>query len=162
MKSLALGLLLSGSILLGGASAAWGHAVQTDYFVDLFAEDLQLEFTASFSTGEPMADATVIVYAPGDRETPWATATTDDTGHYTFKPDPELAGDWRIEFAQDGHKDIRIVPINDMGIDYQNISDAGDTEFHQLAHLRMGLAVLSAAAVGTGAIVFQRRWFKRF
>lgn len=160
MKSLALGLLFGGSVLFGSASAAWGHAAQTDYFVDLFAEELQLEFTASFSTGEPMADATVIVYAPGDRETPWAEAATDETGHYTFKPDPELAGDWRIEFEKDGHADIRIVPVDDMGIDYQNISDVGDTEFHQLAHLRMGLAAMSAIALGTGAIVFQRRFSK--
>ncbi len=161
MKSLALGLILSGSVVLGGASEAWGHAAQTDYFVDLFAEELQLEFTASFSTGEPMADAEVIVYAPGDRETPWEETKTDEAGQFTFKPDETLVGDWRIEFKQDGHQDIRIVPIDDLGIDYQNISDAGDTEFHQIAHLRMGVAALSAAGLGAGAVLFQRRWFKR-
>ena len=161
MKSLALGLLLSGSIVLGGAAAAWGHAAQTDYFVDLFAEELQLEFTASFSTGEPMAGATVIVYAPGDLDTPWAEGATDEAGHYTFQPDAELVGDWRIEFKKEGHADIRIVPISDLGIDYQNISDAGDTEFHRLAHIREGIAVFSVASLGVGAMVWQRRSAKR-
>ncbi|MEM9815655.1 MAG: carboxypeptidase-like regulatory domain-containing protein [Cyanobacteria bacterium P01_D01_bin.6] len=161
MKSLAFGLLLSSSMVFGGASVAWGHAVQTDYFVDLFAEELQLDFTASFSTGEPMAAATVIVYAPGDRETPWAEASTDAAGYYTFQPDPDLTGDWRIEFAKDGHADIRVVPVNELGIDYQNISDAGDTEFHQLAHLRQGIAVISATTLGVGAMVWQRRLAKR-
>ncbi len=161
MKSLALGLLLSGSIVFGGASAAWGHAAQTDYFVDLFAEELQLEFTASFSTGEPMADATVIVYAPGYRETPWAEGKTDEAGHYTFQPDADRVGDWRIEFEKEGHADIRIVPIDDLGIDYQNISDAGDTEFHQLVHIRQGIAVFSVASLGVGAMVLQRRFAKR-
>ena len=160
MKTLIPGLLLSGSLLAGSAPAAFAHAAQTDYFVDLFAEELQLEFTASFSTGEPMSDAEVIVYAPGDRETPWQEATTDEAGQFTFKPDEELVGDWRIEFERDGHKDIRIVPLDDAGIDYQNISDAGDTEFHELAHLRMGLAAVSAVALGTGAIVMQRRWLR--
>jgi len=160
MKTLIPGLLLSGSLLASTAPAAFAHAAQTDYFVDLFAEELQLEFTASFSTGEPMDDAEVIVYAPGDRETPWQEATTDENGQFTFKPDEELVGDWRIEFERDGHQDIRIVPIDAQGIDYQNISDVGDTERHELAHLRMGLAALSAIAIGTGAIVSQRRWFR--
>lgn len=157
MKTLISGLLLSGSLLASSAPAAFAHAAQTDYFVDLFAEDLELEFTASFSTGEPMADAEVIVYAPGDRETPWQEAMTDEAGQFTFKPDETLVGDWRIEFERDGHQDIRIVPIDDMGIDYQNISDAGDTEFHEIAHLRMGLAALSVTSLAIGAIVLQRR-----
>ena len=72
-----------------------------------------------------------------------------------------MAGDWRIEFEKDGHKDIRIVPIDDMGIDYQNISDVGDTEMHELAHLRMGVAALSAVGLGAGAILLQRRGFQR-
>jgi len=160
MKALALGLLLSVWMLLGGASAAWAHAAQTDYFVDLFAAELQLEFTASFSTGEPMADATVLVYTPEDRETPWEEAATDETGHYTFKPDADLVGDWRIEFKKEGHEDIRIVPIDDLGIDYQNISHGGNTDFHPLAHIRQGFALFSAASVGAAAVVFQRRLFR--
>jgi nickel transport protein len=160
MKAWALGLVLSVWLLLGGASAAWAHAAQTDYFVDLFAAELQLEFTASYSTGEPMAEADVIVYAPGDRETPWEESATDEAGHYTFKPDAELVGDWRIEFEKDGHEDIRIVPVDDLGIDYQNISHGGNTDFHLWAHLRQGLALFSAAGVGAGAIVWQRRLVK--
>lgn len=160
MRALALGLLLSVWMVFGGASAASAHAVQTDYFVDLFASELQLDFTASFSTGEPMADADVIVYAPEDHETPWEESTTDAAGHYAFKPDAERVGDWRIEFTKDGHEDIRIVPLDDMGIDYQNISHGGNTDFHLFAHLREGLALFSAAGMGAGAMLLQRRLFK--
>ena len=160
MKALALGLVLSVWVLFGGAPAAWAHAAQTDFLVDLFAAELQLEFTASFSTGEPMADAMVLVYAPENREAPWEEAITDEAGHYTFKPDANLVGDWRLEFQKDGHEDIRIVPIDDLGIDYQNISHGGNTDFHLYAHIREGLSVLSAASVGTFAMVFKRRFFK--
>jgi len=160
MKAFAIGLVLSLWLLLGGAAPAFAHAAQTDYFVDLFASELQLEFTASFSTGEPMVAAAVIVYAPGDRETPWEEAATDEEGHYTFKPDAALVGDWRIEFEQAGHEDIRIVPVDDLGINYQNISHGGNTDFHLFAHLREGMAIFSAASLGAGAVVFQRRWFR--
>ena len=160
MKTLVLGLLLSGWLLLSAAPAAWAHAAQTDYFVDLFAADLQLEFTASFSTGEPMAAATVRVYAPGDRTTPWATGETDAQGHYTFKPDPALTGDWRLEFQEGGHEDIRIVPVDDLGIDYQNISHGGNQDVHFGDRIIEAIALFSAAGIGAGAVMMQRRWFK--
>lgn len=160
MKALALGLLLSLWVMFGGATVASAHAIQTDYFVDLFASDLQIEFTATFSTGEPMAAADVLVYTPGDRDTPWATGQTDETGHYTFKPDPEIVGDWRIDFKQGGHEDIRIVPVDDRGIDYQNISHEGNRDFHLFAHVREGMALFSAATVGAAAVVLQRRFFR--
>ena len=160
MKTLALGLLLSVWLAFGNASAAWAHAVQTDYFVDLFAAELALEFTASFSTGEPMAEAAVLVYTPAAREPPWATSQTDAAGHYTFKPDPEQAGDWRIEFKQGGHEDIRIVPVDDLGIDYQNISHGGNRDVHFGDRFREAIALFSAASIGAFAIVFQRKLFK--
>lgn len=158
MKAQLLGYGVGLLILLGQAPAALAHAAQTDYFVDLFASELQLEFTASFSTGEPMAEATVVVYAPGDHDTPWETTTTDANGHYTFRPDEELVGDWRIEFEQDGHKDIRIIPLDDLGIDYQGISrEPTDMTFHALVHWRYAAAALATTTVGAGALLIQRR-----
>ncbi|MDB9528389.1 hypothetical protein PN498_20525 [Oscillatoria sp. CS-180] len=160
MKTLALGLLLSVWLMFVSATAAWAHAVQTDYFVDLFASALELEFTATFSTGEPMQDATVLVYAPEDLETPWQESQTDEQGHFTFAPDADQLGSWRIEFKQEGHEDIRIVPIDDMGIDYHNISHGGSRDFHLMATIREGLALVSAASVGAFAMMFQRRLLK--
>jgi nickel transport protein len=160
MKALAFSLVLSVCLLFGGTAPAWAHAVQTDYFVDLFASELQLEFAATFSTGEPMAEANVTVYAPEDRETPWEESLTDEAGHYTFKPDETLVGDWRIEFKQEGHEDIRIVPVDDLGIDYQNISHGGSRDFHLAHHIREGLALFSAASIGASAVVLQRRFFR--
>ncbi len=152
-----LSVLLSTWLLLAHALPAWAHAAQTDYFVDLFSDKLELQFTASFSTGEPMAEATVLVFAPGDRVTPWQEATTDAAGQFTFVPDATLLGDWRIEFKQNGHEDIRIVPIDANGIDYRNISHGGNRDFHWAHYWQEGMAVFSAAGLGAGAIVLQRR-----
>lgn len=160
MKALALSLLLGTWLLFSGTTPAWAHAVQTDYFVDLFASELELEFTATFSTGEPMAEASVLVYAPEEDETPWEESQTDERGHYTFQPDAALTGDWRIEFKQDGHEDIRIVPVDDLGIDYQNISHGGSRDFHLAHHIREGLGLFSAAGMGALAVVLQRRFFR--
>lgn len=111
MKMKIFGSLLTLSATLGMATAAWGHAVQTDYCVDLFSAEL--EFTATYSTGEPMNEATVTIYAPGDDETPWQEAATDAEGNFAFLPDESIEGDWRIEFEQAGHKDILIVPVDE-------------------------------------------------
>jgi nickel transport protein len=161
MKTWLLGCLLSTGLVIGSSSPALAHAVETDYFVDLFAAELALEFTASFSTGEPMAEASVVVYAPNDTETPWAEGQTNADGQFTFEPDPELVGDWRIEFKQGGHEDIRIVPIDDLGIDYQNISHGGSRDVHLANNLPSSLAIFSMAGVGAAAIFLQRRLFRR-
>ncbi|MDA0674123.1 MAG: carboxypeptidase-like regulatory domain-containing protein [Cyanobacteria bacterium] len=153
MKMKIFGSLLTLSATLGMASAAWGHAVQTDYFVDLFSA--QLEFTATYSTGEPMTEATVTIYAPGNDDSPWQEATTDTEGNFAFVPDESLTGDWRIEFEKEGHQDILIVPVNEDGIDYQNISQGPKTDFHYAAFAPELMGV--GAAVGLGLMVVATR-----
>ncbi len=157
MKNQLLALALGTTAVLGTATAAHSHAVQTDYFVDLFAEKLQLEMTATYSTGEPMQAATVLVYAPGDRETPWQESQTDDQGNFAFEPDQSLQGDWRIEFQKDGHEDILIVPVTDNGIDYTHISEAGNTDIHYAAMAPEAIGILSAVSLGVLVVSIKRR-----
>ncbi|MBE7380363.1 MAG: carboxypeptidase regulatory-like domain-containing protein [Leptolyngbya sp. SIO1E4] len=157
MKKLLLGSLLGLSTTFGLATAAWGHAVQTDYFVDLFSEELELAFTATYSTGEPMEDATVLVYAPGDQETPWLESQTDAAGNFTFLPDESLQGDWRIEFEKEGHQDILSVPVDENGIDYTNISQIENTDIHYAEMAPEAIGVLSAVSLGALAVAIRRR-----
>jgi nickel transport protein len=134
--------------MLTTAASVWAHAAQTDYFIDLFAAKLELQFVATFSTGEPMANATVQVFAPDNAETPWQEATTDAAGQFTFVPDESLVGDWRIDFKQEGHEAIRIVPVTAEGIDYLNISHGGNRDFHVAHAVQEGLAFSPRQVLG--------------
>ncbi|NER81994.1 MAG: carboxypeptidase regulatory-like domain-containing protein [Leptolyngbya sp. SIO1D8] len=157
MKKLLLGSMLSLSATFGFATVAWGHAVQTDYFVDLFSAELELAFTATYSNGEPMQSATVLVYAPDDQETPWLESQTDESGNFIFLPDESLQGDWRIEFTQAGHQDILSVPVDENGIDYGNISQVESTDTHYAEIAPEAMGVLTAVSLGGLAVAIRRR-----
>ncbi len=153
IKMRILGSLLTLSATLGIASAAWGHSVETDYFVDLFSDELA--FTSTYSTGEPMAEATVTIYAPNNPDIPWQEGTTDEGGNFAFLPDESIPGDWRIEFGQGGHQDIWVIPVTGNGIDYENISQDFHQDIHyaELAPELLGIS----AALGLGIIVVATR-----
>lgn len=81
-----------------GAPAAHAHAaVVGARIVDAIA------LHARYDTGEPMAGAQVVIYAPGDPTTPWSHGTTDADGRYLFAPDPEAQGRWTMQVRQAGH-----------------------------------------------------------
>ncbi len=96
------------------------HMIETDF--NMFEQEL--EFTSTFSTGEPVEEAQVLIYAPDNPDKPWGELTTDETGSFSFTPDASIPGDWEIRIEKDlGHGDIWTVPVNAMGIDYENISN---------------------------------------
>lgn len=150
MKKIILSSLIGLSATFGIATDAWGHAVQTDYFVDLFAAELSLELTATYSSGEPMQEAQVLVYAPNEQATPWLTSETDASGNFTFEPDESLPGEWRIEFKKEGHQDMLLVPVDDRGIDYINITQTENRDVHYaggLASVAIGVLALASGLV---------------
>jgi len=157
MKHVLLGSLLAVSATLGTATVAWGHAVQTDYFVDLLAEEVELQLTATYSTGEPMEAATVLVFAPDNDDTPWLESQTDETGNFTFLPDESLPGDWRIEFKKEGHQDILVIPVDADGIDFNNISQVGNTDVHYARLAPEAIGILSAVSLGVLVVAVRRR-----
>ncbi|MEO1682888.1 MAG: carboxypeptidase regulatory-like domain-containing protein [Cyanobacteria bacterium J06631_12] len=61
------------------------------------------EIQATFETGEPMADAQVLIYAPTDLQTPWTTAKTDGEGRFNFMPDAQQPGQWEVTVRLAGH-----------------------------------------------------------
>ncbi len=155
MRKLLWGSLFGLTAAVSTASVAWGHASQTDYFVDLFSRDLVL--TASYSTGEPMVEAEVLVYAPNDAETPWAETVTDDGGQFVFVPDEALQGEWRVEITEAGHQDILIIPVTDTGIDYINISQGPQQDLHYAEMNPVGLGVMAALGLGGLVITLRQR-----
>lgn len=154
MKSLLILLtLLIG--LLGFPSQASAHMVETDYSMLLS----QFQFTTAFSTGEPFAEAPVQVYSPNDPETPWMEGTTDETGHFSFQPDPSMPGDWQIRIGERGdHADILTVPVSDHGIEFDQISQESYAAPHWWAQ-QLGVAT-AAFSAGVGAVLWlqRRRW----
>ncbi|MFN2138155.1 MAG: carboxypeptidase-like regulatory domain-containing protein [Candidatus Promineifilaceae bacterium] len=99
---LALVLVLA----LGGTAAAHGANIS-------YTSTVGVALAAAYDSGEPMAEAQVMIYAPNDLSTPWQTGTTDENGHYFFTPDPELPGTWDVQVRQAGHGQIIHIPLGE-------------------------------------------------
>ncbi len=156
IKSPLISLFWATAATISLASQAWGHAVETQVGVDLFTR--QLAFTTTYSTGEPLAAATVNIYAPNDPLTPWYQGRTDAEGTFAFSPDPAIAGNWRIEVTQDGHQDILSIPVTADGVDYQNIVQGPQRDIHFAAPAAFTPELLGiTAALGLGTVVFTLR-----
>ncbi|MEM8604488.1 MAG: carboxypeptidase regulatory-like domain-containing protein [Cyanobacteria bacterium P01_H01_bin.121] len=120
--------VLAAALSVATVPAVQAHQVETNYGIDLFTSDLS--FQSVYSSGEPMADAEVRVYAPTDSEEPWLETETDAEGYFTFLPDESIVGTWRIEIQQDGHMDILDVPVGAAGLEFQNITRQTGTDIH--------------------------------
>ncbi len=129
---------------------ALAHSVETNYLVDI---NKQLELETVFSTGEPLQGATVRVYAPGNSQTPWLEGKTDENGKFTFKPDSKIPGDWEVSIKDQGHADILTVPVDDKGVEVDEISEAMGVHMH---YATGPLAAFGTLIVG-GVWVFKRR-----
>lgn len=137
-------------------AAASAHMIETNYVLDNL-----LEFQSTFSTGEPVQQATVQIYAPNNPDEPWIELTTDDDGRFAFMPDPTLPGEWDVHIRQGFHEDIWTVPVVETGeVDFNNISDAADS--HPLiAHWPGSHGAGVAVALGAIGVVFTTRLGRR-
>ncbi len=70
-----------------------------------------IELEARFETGEPMAQAQVLVYAPNNPTEAWQQGTTDDQGRFSFVPDETLSGNWEVMVRQAGHGAIATILV---------------------------------------------------
>lgn len=64
---------------------------------------------ASYSSGQPMASAQVVVYSPDNPHQPWTTGQTNEQGEFEFSPD--TAGNWDVVIRQAGHGATVSVPV---------------------------------------------------
>lgn len=148
-------VILVGATLTAWPAQAWAHAVETNFMVNLVTQDL--EFVSNYSTGEPFDGATVTIFSPDQPDTPWGESHMDEDGRFSFVPDIAIPGDWRVEFYQDGHSDLMVVPVQPNGaIEYQRISWDEGQDIH---HAGLPLAALEALVLGSGLglLVFRFR-----
>ena len=70
-----------------------------------------VELEAQFETGEPMANAQVLIYAPSNPADVWQEGATDDQGRFSFTPDPSQPGTWEVMVRQAGHGVLTTIPV---------------------------------------------------
>lgn len=70
------------------------------------AQVTAVEIVAYYSTGEPMSDCQVQVFAPDDRSAPWRTGRCDAQGNYRFVPDLSKRGRWTVRVESPGHSNF--------------------------------------------------------
>jgi nickel transport protein len=138
-------LAVMGALVLGLVLAVpvYAHGVNLEY-----TSDVEIEITARYDSGAPMAGAQVVVYAPGDPATPWLTGVCDEEGCFSFTPDTSQPGIWDIQVRLAGHGGIIHVPVG-------SSEAAAQGGFSQL-QIGLMAACVVWGAVGT-ALYFSRR-----
>ena len=141
--------------IVGFAPKAFAHMIETDF--NVFEQEL--EFTSTFSSGEPVQDAQVTIYAPSNPEEPWVELTTDENGQFSFIPDESIPGDWEIRIEQDvSHGDLWTVPVTGTGVDYDNISSAEpDEQFYFAVNTPLALAGILGFGACMGIAAYASR-----
>ena len=72
-----------------------------------------VEIQASYDSGEPMAEAQVVIYEPGNPDSPRFEGETDSEGKFSFVPDQP--GDWEATVRSAGHGAISTIPVSEEG-----------------------------------------------
>ncbi|WP_035987757.1 carboxypeptidase regulatory-like domain-containing protein [Leptolyngbya sp. KIOST-1] len=99
----ALGLFLA---IASGTLPALAHGVVLEH-----RQVNSIEVLAQYDTGEPMANAQVLVYAPDQPSEAWQQSTTDEEGRFTFVPPADRPGNWEVMVRQAGHGGIVSIPV---------------------------------------------------
>lgn len=129
-----------------GAVVVLGHPVQahnveTNY---ILSSQNELEIQVMYSTGEPFESAPVKIYSPTDSETPVLEGMTDEDGRFAFEADTDAdPGDWKMRIGELGHADILLVPVDENGIDIEQVSSSISTPDQSNGYWTAGLAILS-------------------
>ncbi|MGB2925726.1 MAG: hypothetical protein WBB82_10525 [Limnothrix sp.] len=149
LKSFVLTALLPLGLLFS-AKAAIAHSIETNYEVNFD----HLEIQATFGQGEAFPDAPVTVYSPENPNEPILIGRTDKDGKFSFQPDTSLQGEWEVEIgdAETSHWDAIVVPVNEMGIEQDAISQYESAPDHR--HDYVAYSLLLITVVG-GAISYQ-------
>lgn len=94
--------------LTSGAAPALAHGVTVEHH-----QVSNVELEARFDNDEPMANAQVLVYAPGNPTDVWQQGTTDDQGRFSFTPDSSQPGTWEVMVRQAGHGVLTTILVAD-------------------------------------------------
>lgn len=114
------------SVSCAAAANVQAHGVVTQY-----RTQPGVEIIARFDNGQPMAGAQVAVFAPAGPGTspsgPWLTGFCDESGRFSFLPDPSLPGNWTVRVRQAGHGDMIHITVDEPDTQPAEISGAGYT-----------------------------------
>lgn len=132
-------------VMLALPLTAYAHGVIVDYMVDT-----TIKIVARYDTGEPMAGAQVVVYAPDDPAVPWLTGVCDEEGCFTFTPDASKPGIWVVQVRKAGHGGMVHIPVGE-----SVAATTGVGGFSVLQIVLMSMCVIWGF-VGT-ALYFSRR-----
>jgi nickel transport protein len=137
--------------------SAQAHSVQTDYLMSD-----KLEFTTQYSSGVPLQQANVRVFAPGHPDKPWFEGKTDANGKFSFKPDQKIPGEWEVRIGHGDHGDILEVPVTKNGVEVDKISSAipsetkyGTSNVETWQFTVVG-AIAAGGALGTSLLISRR------
>lgn len=111
---------------------------------------------ARFDTGEPMAGAQVLVFAPDAPAEAWGRGTTDAEGRYLFMPDPALQGRWTIQVRQAGHGAITHLDVAGTGAILAQAAQPATGGQTALQRALM-VALVAWGALGTALFVRSRQ-----
>lgn len=100
------------ALVLALGAGGWGLPVLAHGVVLEHRQVASVEVVAQFDTGEPMANAQVIIYAPENPTEAWQQGSTDDQGRFSFVPDETLPGTWEVMVRQAGHGGIITIPVS--------------------------------------------------
>lgn len=108
-------------ICLGGwQERAIAHGAKIEY-----KTARAIEIQATYDSGQPIANAQVVVYAPDDPATPWIDGKTDEKGNFRFIPDTSKSGYWEVKVRQAGHGGIVTIPVDSLDATGNAKSEAG-------------------------------------
>jgi nickel transport protein len=115
---------------------AMAHGITVNYSIE---PTIQLQ--AEYESGQPIADAQVLVYAPNNSQEPWLTGMANDQGQFEFRPDRAQPGPWTIQIQQAGRGDTLTIDLT------------GDSEVATVLVGNSGLTNVQKGVMG-GAIVW--------
>ena len=151
---LALGLTLG---LVGWGTPVLAHGVTVEH-----RQVSSVELQAEFETGEPMANAQVLIYAPDSPGEIWQQGTADDQGRFTFAPDPSRPGNWEVMMRKAGHGKLTVIPVTDAansapGTEAETVSNSVISPSTTLSPVQRGITIGSVIWGFIGTALFFAR-----
>jgi len=104
-------------LLFSVSCAAAVATVQAHGVVTQYRIQPGVEIIARYDTGQPMAGAQMTVFAPAGPGAPpagpWLTGFCDESGRFSFVPDPSMPGTWSVRVRQAGHGDMIHITVDE-------------------------------------------------
>lgn len=87
-------------------AAGGATAVYTEATLPANSQVTSILIQSYYSTGEPMSDGSISIYAPGSPDVPWRTGVLNREGRYLFTPDLSRRGRWTVRVEAPGHSNF--------------------------------------------------------